>query len=160
MSASISEFTSPTSSIAGTKSSAPRRLLVPGAPRKFPVLNVARRLLILSAALLLLFPVFLCAQRSAGKKSDDPAAPRNLTGNVLDKAGHPVPGAVVYLKNTRNLAVSTFITADDGFYRFNNLSPDIDYQVRAEANGSKSPARTLSSFDTHKQAHINLKFSK
>jgi protocatechuate 3,4-dioxygenase beta subunit len=120
----------------------------------------ARQLLILSAVLLLLSPLFLSAQRSSGKKSDDAAAPRNLTGSILDKAGYPVPGAVVYLKNSRNLAVSTFITGDDGGYRFNNLSPDIDYQVRAEANGSKSPARTLSSFDTHKQPHINLKFGK
>ena len=68
-----------------------------------------------------------------------------------------VSGAVVYLKNQRNLAILTYITGEDGAYRFNNLSPDADYQVRAEANGRKSEPKSLSSFDSHKQAHIDLR---
>ena len=54
----------------------------------------------------------------------------------------------------------TFITGQDGSYRFNNLSPNIDYEVRAESNGRKSQVKTLSTFDTRKQAHINLKLDK
>jgi protocatechuate 3,4-dioxygenase beta subunit len=117
-----------------------------------------RRFVLISAALIF-FSSFLSAQLK-GKKNDDVAVPRNLTGSILDKANHPVPQALVYLKNTRSLAVYTFIAGDDGVYRFNNLSPDIDYEVRAESDGHKSPVKTLSSFDTRKQAHINLKLDK
>jgi hypothetical protein len=104
--------------------------------------------------------VCLCAQLYAAKSADDASASRNLTGNVFDKAKHSVPNAIVYLKNTRSLAVLTFITGADGSYRFNNLSPNVDYEVRAEANGHKSPVKTLSAFDTHKHARINLKLNR
>ena len=117
-----------------------------------------RRLVLISAAVLLLSTI-LCAQLFGGKK-DDATAPRNLTGNVFDHEDRVVPIAIVYLKNTRSLAVYTFITNQDGSYRFNNLSPDIDYEVHAECNGHKSQVKTLSSFDTRKQAHINLKLEK
>ena len=117
-----------------------------------------RRLLPIGVAVLLL-SAFLSAQLFGGKK-DDAAAPRNLTGDVFDKEDRVVPNAIVYLKNTRSLAVVTFITGQDGSYRFNNLSPNIDYEVRAESGGRKSPAKTLSSFDARKQAHINLKIDK
>lgn len=118
-----------------------------------------RRLVLLSAALLLL-SALLCAQLHGGKKSEDLSAPRHLIGIVLDTAHHAASGAVVYLKNKRTLAISTYIAGDDGAYRFNNLSPDIDYEVHAEFNGRKSAIKTLSSFDTHKQARINLKLKK
>lgn len=117
-----------------------------------------RSLVLISAAVLLL-SACVCAQLFGGKK-DDASAPRNLNGTIFDKADHVVPNAVVYLKNTRSLAVVTFITEQDGSYRFNNLSPNIDYEIRAESNGRKSPVKTLSSFDTRKQAHINLKLEK
>jgi hypothetical protein len=118
-----------------------------------------RRLVLISAAVLLL-SAFLSAQLFGGKKTDDASAPRNLTGTIFDKDDRVVPNAIVYLKNTRSLAVATFIAEQDGSYRFNNLSPNIDYEVRAESNGRKSQARTLSSFDARKQAHINLKLDK
>jgi hypothetical protein len=102
----------------------------------------------------------LCAQLFGGKKPDESTLPRNLAGTVFDKADHVVPNAIVYLKNTRSLSVTTFIAEQDGSYRFNNLSPNIDYEVHAESNGRKSPVKTLSSFDTRKQAHINLKLDK
>lgn len=118
-----------------------------------------RRRLLLAGVAVLLLSATLCAQLFGGKK-DDASAPRNLTGDVFDKEDHVVPNAIVYLKNTRSLAVVTFITGQDGSYRFNNLSPDIDYEVRAEAAGRKSQAKTLSSFDSRKQAHINLKLDR
>jgi protocatechuate 3,4-dioxygenase beta subunit len=118
-----------------------------------------RRLVLVGAAILLL-SACLCAQLFGGKKGEDASAPRNLAGAVVDKSDRPVPSAIVYLKNMRTLAVLTFIAQDDGSYRFNNLSPSVDYEVRAESNGRKSGAKTLSSFDTRKQAHINLKLEK
>ena len=118
-----------------------------------------RRLVLVVAAILLL-SACLCAQLFGGKKAEDASGPRNLAGTVIDKSDHPVPSAIVYLKNMRTLAVLTFIAQDDGSYRFNNLSPSVDYEVRAESNGHKSASKTLSSFDTRKQAHINLKLEK
>jgi hypothetical protein len=118
-----------------------------------------RRLILISAGVLVL-SAFLGAQLFGGKKTDDASAPRNLTGTVFDKADQVAPSAIVYLKNTRTLAVATFIAEQDGSYRFNNLSPNVDYEVRAESNGRKSAPKTLSSFDTRKQAHINLKLDK
>jgi hypothetical protein len=118
-----------------------------------------RRLIKIGSCVLLLSG-FLCAQLFGGKKAEDASAPRNLTGTIFDKADHTVPSAIVYLKNTRSLGVTTFIAEQDGSYRFNNLSPNIDYEVRAESNGRKSQTKTLSSFDARKQAHINLKLDR
>jgi hypothetical protein len=92
--------------------------------------------------------------------SDESSAPRRLTGIVVDKSGQPVPNAIVYLENKRNLALYTYIAGDDGSYQFNNLSPDVDYEVHAEAGGRRSGVKTLSSFDSHKRARINLKLDK
>src|ERR1022692_2127757 len=54
---------------------------------------------------------------------------RLLTGTVFDKSDKPVPNAVVYLKNTKTLAVRTFIAEDNGTFRFPELSPNVDYEV-------------------------------
>jgi protocatechuate 3,4-dioxygenase beta subunit len=118
-----------------------------------------RRPALIGVAVLLL-SACLWAQLFGGKKADDASTPRNLTGTVVDKSEHPVPSAIVYLKNVRTLSVTTFITEEDGGYRFHNLSPSVDYEIRAESQGRKSAPHTLSSFDTRKQAHITLKLDK
>ncbi len=82
---------------------------------------------------------------------------RSLQGQVMNDADAPIPSAIVYLKNTKTLAVKTFIAEKDGIYRFNALSPNVDYEVYAEKDGKKSDTKTLSSFDSRKQATINLK---
>ncbi len=82
---------------------------------------------------------------------------RSLQGQVMNDADAPIPTAIVYLKNTKTLAVKTFIADKDGIYRFTALSPNVDYEVYAEKDGKKSDTKTLSSFDSKKQATINLK---
>ena len=82
---------------------------------------------------------------------------RSLQGQVMNDADAPIPAAIVYLKNTKTLAVKTFIADKDGIYRFAALSPNVDYEVYAEKDGKKSDNKTLSSFDSKKQATINLK---
>lgn len=82
---------------------------------------------------------------------------RSLQGQVMNDADAAVPGAIVYLKNSKTLAVKTFFADKDGMYKFNALSPNIDYEVYAEHQGKKSDTKTLSSFDSRKQATINLK---
>lgn len=81
---------------------------------------------------------------------------RTLTGTVLDKSDKPVADAVVYLKNTKTLAMKTYIAQKDGSYRFPELSNNTDFEVYAEKNGAKSKTKTLSQFDDRPSANINL----
>jgi Carboxypeptidase regulatory-like domain len=117
-----------------------------------------RRLgLSLLAALLLLGGSFAFAQ---GKKKGEEQN-RSVQGVVTSGNDQVVPGAVVYLKNTKTLEIRTFITKEDGSYNFQRLSPDIDYELKAElqSQGESSSTKTLSSFDSRKQATINLKLN-
>ena len=96
---------------------------------------------------------------SANKKGDDQNV-RSVQGAVTDAADNAVDGAVVQLKNTKTLQIRSFITKDHGEYYFHGLSPDVDYELKADYQGASSPNKTLSSFDSRKQAVINLKLSK
>ncbi len=78
------------------------------------------------------------------------------TGHVLGHQDQPVSKAIVYLKNTKSLTVTTYISEPDGAYRFPALSPNVDYEVYAEFQGARSDVKTLSAFDNRKQANINL----
>ena len=85
---------------------------------------------------------------------------RSVQGTVTSAAGAPVEQAVVQLKDTKSLAIRSFITQQDGTYHFHGLSTDIDYELRADYQGASSGTKTLSSFDSRKQAVIDLKLSK
>jgi Carboxypeptidase regulatory-like domain len=82
---------------------------------------------------------------------------RSLHGIVSDKADTPIPGGVVFLKNTRTNAVRSYIADDTGNYRFSGLDPNTDYELHAEKDGAKSPTRTISSFESRKEMVVNLK---
>src|SRR5690242_2700698 len=111
------------------------------------------------AAALLLALVSLGAA-SAQKKDKEDANTRSVQGTVSDNGGSPVNGAVVQIKNTKTLQIRSFITQDQGGYYFHGLSPDVDYELKADFKGSSSPNKTLSAFDNRKQAVINLKLNK
>jgi hypothetical protein len=110
----------------------------------------------LAAAVLLLGTVGSFAD---GKKVEDKNV-RVVQGTVTDASETPVDGAIVQLKNTKTLQIRSFITKDQGNYYFHGLSPDIDYELQANYQGAASPTKTLSAFDSRKQAVINLKLSK
>lgn len=84
------------------------------------------------------------------------AAARVLDGTVTS-GGAPLKGAVVHLKDTRSLSQKSYITAEDGSYRFAQLSGSTDYEVWAENDGKKSPVKSISSFDTKNAFTIALK---
>jgi hypothetical protein len=92
-------------------------------------------------------------------KDKDTSAGRVLIGKVMDRQDNPLPGAVVYLTNTRTRAVKTYIVGDDGSYRFPALSLNIDYEVFADYNGHRSDTKTVSQFDSRSQVYINLKIN-
>ncbi|MGC2110979.1 MAG: carboxypeptidase-like regulatory domain-containing protein [Candidatus Korobacteraceae bacterium] len=81
---------------------------------------------------------------------------RTLTGTVADKSDKPIPEAVVYLKNTKTLAIKTYISQNDGTYRFPELSPNVDYEVYAQKDGKKSSTKTVSQFDDRNKVNVNL----
>ena len=85
---------------------------------------------------------------------------RMLTGQVMGNGDAPLNKAIVYLKNTKTLAMRTFITNTDGNYRFPSLSPNIDYEVHAEFNGKRSDTKVLSSLDSRSNPRINLRISQ
>ena len=85
---------------------------------------------------------------------------RVLLGRVTDRGGTPMADAIVYLKNTKTLMLKTYITGADGAYRFPTLSPNVEYQVYAEFQGKRSNVKTLSAFDSRREARIDLKIDK
>jgi hypothetical protein len=108
------------------------------------------------------FAVVVCALLLFGgatqaAKKDENANIRTVQGVVSNAQGEAVNGAVVQLKNTKTLQIRSFITRDNGNYYFHGLSTDVDYELRADSDGTSSSAKTLSSFDTRKQAVVNLK---
>lgn len=104
--------------------------------------------------------VALAGSLTAALASQRATGPRSLQGVVSSASGAPVDQAVVQLKDTKSLAIRSFITRQDGTYHFHGLSPDNDYEVRAEYQGATSDSKTLSSFDSRKEAVINLKLNK
>ena len=88
------------------------------------------------------------------------AALRDVQGVVANPDDSIAAGAVVQLKNMKTLQVRSFITQEDGVYHFYELSPDVDYELKADLKKATSPAKILSSFDSRKKAIINLKLNK
>jgi hypothetical protein len=72
---------------------------------------------------------------------------RIIDGKVINKAEAPLPGSVVYLKDTRSNSVKTFICDEAGHFHFGQLSQNTDYELWAESNGTKSKTKSISSFD-------------
>ena len=82
---------------------------------------------------------------------------RNEFGKVLDTQDNPLPDSVVYLTNTRNRSVKTYIVNQDGTYRFPALSTSIDYEVYAQYKGHKSDTKSVSQFDDRSEVYLDLK---
>ena len=111
----------------------------------------------IAAALLALFFLVLFGQAQDPKRI---AHLRTVRGVVTDKEDNALPGAVVFLKNTRTQAVQSRIADDSGAFRFSGLDPNADYEIHAEKDGAKSPTRTVSSFDNRKEIVINLRIDR
>jgi len=100
----------------------------------------------------------LDAQSRAEKRAE--ANLRSVTGVVTGADDMPAVGAVVQLKDMRTLQIRSFITQTDGRYHFYELRADVDYQLTAHSGDTTSPTKTLSVFDTRKEAILNFKLDK
>ena len=85
------------------------------------------------------------------------APARVVQGKVQLGDGSMVKGAIVYLKNAKTLEVRTYISTDDGSFRFGQLNSDASYTVWAEYQGRKSKEKGVSSFDNKKVFDLTLK---
>jgi len=111
------------------------------------------RLALAAVLLLCAFGTFAQQKKKGGETT------RSVQGTVTAADNSLVNGAVVQLKNTKTLQIRSFITKDDGTYHFYDLSPDIDYQLKADYQGASSNTKTLSSFDSRTQTVLNLKLN-
>jgi hypothetical protein len=82
---------------------------------------------------------------------------RLLTGKVIDAGDSPLPNAVVYLTNTHDHSVKTYIVGPEGTFRFPALQPTIDYEVYAQFDKRRSHTKTVSQFDNRTQVYLDLK---
>ena len=115
-------------------------------------LTAIATVLLASGALFVVPPAKAAAVFQRGQ-----AEVRTLVGRVVDDREQPLQKAIVYLKNTKNLAIKTYISEPDGTFRFSGLAPNIDYEVYAEHEGARSDAKTLSGFDSRRQVSVTLK---
>jgi len=118
-------------------------------------MNGRQRIILFAVAL-----CFLAAVAVAQQDAKREAQLRTVHGVVTDKSDTPIPASVVFLKNARTNAVKSYIADESGSYRFSGLDPNADYELHAEKDGSKSPTRQVSSFDSRKDMVLNLKIDK
>lgn len=114
-----------------------------------------------SVALVILLMVgALVGQAQSGKKKGEDSTIRNVEGTLTDVSGAPVAGGIVQLKDMKSLQVRSFITLEGGKFHFSGLSTNIDYEIKGQHNGADSDTKTLSVFDSRKEAVLNLKLKK
>ena len=81
---------------------------------------------------------------------------RSVSGMVTDAVGNALPGTVVQCENTVTLGIQSFIVLENGGYRFKELSPDVDFVLRAHYKRWWSKPVTLSKFNEKHEARIDL----
>jgi hypothetical protein len=113
--------------------------------------KLVRRSVFLASITSLLFAL------AAGFASAQSSAAKSLQGKVFGSGDTPLSGAIVYLQDGKTNTIRSFISTDDGSYRFGQLASDTDYQVWAQYKNAKSPAKTVSSYDSRKQVIIDLR---
>ena len=86
-------------------------------------------------------------------------ADRSVQGRVIDDDEKPLRSAIVYLSDQRTMTVESYITQEDGAYRFQQLSPNDDYKLWAQLDGRKSKSKILSAFDNRRVFRVILKIS-
>ncbi len=107
----------------------------------------------LRAAAMVMFAICLMLPVAGIAQSD---ASRSVEGKVYGPQSAPLNSAVVYLQDSKTNNIKSFISTQDGSYRFGQLSTNIDYQLWAEFKGKKSDKKTISSFNSKKQLVIDL----
>ena len=82
---------------------------------------------------------------------------RTIEGVVSSKEGAPVQGAVVYLQDSKSLAVKSYLSDAEGRFHFRRLSMSIDFDLWAELNGKRSKTKSISQFNSKENLNYKLK---
>lgn len=82
---------------------------------------------------------------------------RTVEGVVCSKEGAPIQGAVVYLQNSKSLAVKSYLSDAQGQFHFRQLSMSLDFDLWAELNGKRSKTRSISQFNSKTDLHFKLR---
>lgn len=115
-------------------------------------LTAGLSLVVMLALVMALAPVVVRAQK------DSPV--RTIHGQVVDKDGNIVKNAVVQLRNLKTQVIRSYISDDQGEYRFAGLDPNIDYEIHAEAGDMTSAVHKISSFDTRRDIDFAIHLDK
>jgi hypothetical protein len=78
---------------------------------------------------------------------------------VCNKAGAPIEGAVVYLQDTKSLAVKSYLSDTAGHFHFRQLSMNADFDLWAELNGTRSKTKSISQFNSKTDLDYKLELS-
>jgi Carboxypeptidase regulatory-like domain len=84
---------------------------------------------------------------------------RTVSGLVVDGSSDPVPGATVFLKNTKTKSIRSYTSSKNGRFYFAQVDMTVDYDLWAEKNGQKSDVKTVSSWDARKNYETELKMN-
>ena len=114
----------------------------------------------MTGAVCLMAAVLSCGGLTGQDRRSEDATTRSVEGRVTDSSSSPVVNAVVQLKDTKSLQIRSFITKADGSYHFAGLSPNVEYELKAEYNVTATDRKSLSVFDSKKAAKIDLKLKK
>ena len=111
-------------------------------------MELQRPVLAILLALFAVMPQAISAQAGGNKL---------LHGHVFGTQDQPLPGAIVYLKNSRTQAIKVSTADQEGVYHFPQVPQHIQFEVWAEYNGSKSESRNLSDLDIRTDVTANLR---
>jgi hypothetical protein len=82
---------------------------------------------------------------------------RTIEGLVCSKDGAPVQGAVVYLQDSKSLAVKSYLSDAQGQFHFRQLSMNADFDLWAELNGKRSKTKSISQFNSKTDLNYKLR---
>jgi hypothetical protein len=82
---------------------------------------------------------------------------RTVEGVVCRDDGKPVQGAVVYLQDSKSLAVKSYLSDAHGEFHFRRLSMSADFDLWAEMNGKRSKTKSISQFNSKTDVQYRLK---
>jgi len=112
---------------------------------------------VLAAVLGAIWPVRVAWGSDAPASATKVPQLRTVEGQVFRKDGSPIQGAVVYLQDTKSLAVRSYLSDDQGRFHFRQLSMNLDYDLWAELDGKRSRTKSISQFNSKPDLQFKLK---
>ena len=82
---------------------------------------------------------------------------RTIEGMVSSKEGTPIQGAVVYLQDSKSLAVKSYLSDAQGRFHFRQLPMSADFDLWAELDGKRTRTKSISQFNSKTDLQYRLK---